>query len=149
MEIRGRELDGVEQDSSLFRVEPAVQQILADLSNRSLDRVGVVEAGQEERRGRELGGAAAILYQGAATIVKVTKLLIAKSGRAALRSVLFYVLARCDWISGHYDCSLGGGVTAPCSRRFVNCFRGGWRGPLPPPSPVVVWNHRVSAKILE
>jgi hypothetical protein len=129
MEIRGRELDGVEQDSSLFRVEPAVQQILADLRKRSLDRVRVVEAGQEERRGRELGGAAAILYQGAATIVKVTKLLIAKSGRAALRSVLFYVLARCDWISGHYDCSLGRGV-ALCSRRFENWWRG-WKAPPP------------------
>jgi len=105
VEVRGRELDGVEQDSSLFRVEPAVQQVLADLRKRSLDRVRVVEAGQKERRGRELGGAAAISYQGAATIVKVTKLLIAKGGRTALRSVLFYVLAMCDWIRGHYDCS--------------------------------------------
>jgi len=89
MEVRGGELDGVEQDSSLFRVEPAVQQVLADLRKRSLDRVRVFEAGQEERRGRELCGAADTLYQGAATIVKVTKLLIAKGGRAALRSVLF------------------------------------------------------------
>jgi hypothetical protein len=100
-EIRGRELNGVEQDSSLFRVEPAVQQILADLSKRSLDRVRVFEAGQEKRRGRVLRGAADILYQGAATIVKVTKLQIAKGGRPALRSVFFYVLAMCDWISGH------------------------------------------------
>jgi len=132
VEVRGRELDGVEQDSSLFRVEPAVQQVLADLRKRSLDRVRVVEAGQEERRGRELGGAAAILYQGAATIVKVTKLLIAKSGRAALRSVLFYVLARCDWISGNYDCSLGGGSYSSLLSALCKLFSRRLEGPLPP-----------------
>jgi len=98
-------LQGVEQDPSFFRVEPAVQQMLADLTECSLDRVGVFEEGQEERRGREPGGAADILYQGAATIVKVTKLLVAEGWRSALRSILFYVLAMCEWISGHYDCS--------------------------------------------
>jgi hypothetical protein len=82
-----------------------MQQVFADLTKSSLNRVGVFELGQEEGRGRELGGAAGILYQGAATIVKVTKLLIAKGGRPALRSVLFYVLALGDWVSGHYDCS--------------------------------------------
>jgi hypothetical protein len=82
-----------------------MQQMFADFTEPSLDRVGVFEEGQKERRGRELGGAAGILYQGAAAIVKVTKLLIAKGGRPALRSVLFYLLALGDWISGHYDCS--------------------------------------------
>jgi len=94
-------LQGVEQDSSLFRVEPALQQMVADLTKSSLNRVGVFEDGQEERRGRELGGAAGVLYQGAATIVKVTKLLIAQGGRSALQSVGFDVLAPGDWISGH------------------------------------------------
>jgi len=66
-----------------------MQQMFADLTKRSLDGVGVFKEGQEERRGRELGGAAGILYQGAATVVKVTKLLIAKGGRPALRSIFF------------------------------------------------------------
>ena len=98
MEVRGGELDGVEQDSSLFRVEPAVQQVLADLRKRSLDRVRVVEAGQEERCGRVQGGAAGILYQGAATIVKVTKLRDCeeRESRTAIRSFLCVGNVRLD-----------------------------------------------------
>ena len=91
-EVRGRELCGIEQESSLFRVEAAVKQMIADPTECALDRTGVFEEGQKERRGRKLGGASAI--------VMVAKRLIAKGGRPALRSILFYVLARWDCISG-------------------------------------------------
>ena len=79
--------------------------MLADLTNRPLDRVGVFKKGQEERRWREWGGAGKILDNGALAVVIVTKLPIAKGGRSALRSVRLDVLALGDWISGHYDCS--------------------------------------------
>jgi hypothetical protein len=98
-------LQGVEQDSSLFRVEPAVQQMFADLTKRSLDRVGVFEEGQEERRGRERGRAGKILENGALAVVIVTELLVAEGWRSALRFVGFDVLTLGDDISGHYDCS--------------------------------------------
>ena len=86
-------MQGEEEDSSLFRVEPAVQQVFDDLTDSSLNRVDVFEAGQEEGCGRELGGAMKILDNGALAVVIVTKLLIAKGRRSALRSVLLCVLA--------------------------------------------------------
>ncbi|MFY9844861.1 MAG: hypothetical protein WAK23_17250, partial [Terriglobales bacterium] len=86
-------LQGVEEDSSFFRVEPAVQQVFEDLTDCSLNRVGVFEEGQEEGCGRELGGAREILDHGALAVVIVTKLLIAKGGRSAWRSVLLCMLA--------------------------------------------------------
>jgi hypothetical protein len=98
-------LQSVEQLAGLFRVETAVQQMLADFAKRLLDRVGIFEEGQEKGRGREPSRTVDILYEGAAAIVKVAKLPIAKGGRSALRSVLLDVLARGNWISGHYDCS--------------------------------------------
>jgi hypothetical protein len=82
-----------------------VQQVIADLTKRSLDRIGIFEEGQEERRGRERGGAGKILENGALAMVVVTKLPIAKGGRSALRSVSFDVLTLGDGIGGHYDCS--------------------------------------------
>ena len=79
--------------------------MFADLTKRSLNRVGVFKERQEERRGRERGRAGRILEDGALAMVIVTKLPIAKGGRSALRSVGFDVLTLGDGISGHYDCS--------------------------------------------
>src|SRR5208282_1095907 len=123
-----RELHGVEQDSSLFRVEPAVQQVIADLTKRSLDRIGIFEEGQEERRGRERGGPGKILENGALAIVIVTELLVAEGGRSALRSVGFDVLTLGDGISGHYDCS------------WIGSSSQSW---VPPP-PYISWSFRIS-----
>ena len=57
-----------------------MQQMLADLTKCSLDRVGVFKEGQEKRRGRELGGAGEILDYGSLAVVIVAKLLIAEGG---------------------------------------------------------------------
>src|SRR5579859_980855 len=118
--------------------------MVADLAERSLDRVAVVQGGQEEGRGRKRGGAVNTRKQGAATMVKVTELMIAKGGRSARRSVLFYVLAMGNGISGHYDCSsVGGGRSYQ-----VLCFMKSLSRAPSPHTFLAYCNQGVSGKIL-
>jgi hypothetical protein len=98
-EVGGRNLQGVEHNSSLFRIEPPVQQVFADLRDGCLDRGGVLKDRQVEESGGIGCGGADVELHGTTPLVEVAKLLIAQGGRTALRSVHSHALALFDWIS--------------------------------------------------
>lgn len=99
IEVRGRDLHGIEQNSSLFRVEPAVQQVFADLRDGCLNRGGVLQDRQVEERGRLGCGSAYVELYCATPLVEVAKLLITQGWRTALCSIHSHALALFDWIS--------------------------------------------------
>ena len=53
IQVGGRDLEGVEHNTSLFGVEPVVQQVLADLGDCVLDRGGVFKDGKVKGSGWE------------------------------------------------------------------------------------------------
>ena len=97
VQIRGRDLHGVEQGRGFLGLDAAVQHHLADFRDGRLDGDGVSELREVDVEGRVGLGVVDVGGRWAGVLVVIAKSLVEEGGRAAGISVHCALFTEFDW----------------------------------------------------